>query len=86
MRSLRSRLRGRAGSNSFLFEVGGMTCGSCAARIEGILSGQPGVRSAAVDLASNQARVTLSDDASTDGIVKAVEQAGYTMVALPAVP
>ena len=83
MRSLRSRLRRRAASRSVAFEVGGMTCGSCAARIEDILSDQPGVGSAAVDLASNQARVTLSGDASVDGIVTAVEQAGYTMAALP---
>ena len=86
VRSLKSRLRGRAGSNSFLFEVGGMACGSCAARIEGILSAQPGVRSAAVDLAANRARVTLSSEASPDGVVTAVEEAGYTMVALPPVP
>ena len=83
MRSLRSRLRRDAGKRSVVFEVGGMTCGSCAARIEGVLSGQPGVRSAVVDLASKQARVSLSGDASPDGIVAAVEKAGYTMAALP---
>lgn len=60
-----------------------MTCGSCAARIEGILLEQPGVGKAAVDLASSRARVTLSGDASVEGIVTAVEQAGYTMAALP---
>ena len=83
MRSLRSRLRRDAGKHSVVFEVGGMTCGSCAARIEGVLSGQPGVRSAAVDLASKQARVSLSGNASPDEIVAAVEKAGYTMAAMP---
>ena len=60
-----------------------MTCGSCVARIEGILSGQPGVRSAAVDLASKRARVTLSGDTSPDGVATAVTEAGYTMTLLP---
>lgn len=83
LRGLTKRLRRRAGSDSVVFEVGGMTCGSCAARIEGILSGQPGVRSAAVDLASSQARVTLSGDASPDPLVAAVTDAGYTMAVLP---
>ena len=83
MRSLRSRFRRRDDSHSVVFEVGGMTCGSCAARIEGILSGHPGVSSAAVDLASNRARVTFSGDTSPDGVVAAVTEAGYTMAVLP---
>lgn len=86
MRIIRNLLRSRADGHSVVFEVGGMTCGSCVARIEGILSDQPGVGSAAVDLASGRARVTLSSDASIDGIVTAVEQAGYTMAASPRDP
>ncbi|MDE0170054.1 MAG: heavy metal-associated domain-containing protein [bacterium] len=84
MRNLGSRLRRRAGSHTVEFEVGGMTCGSCVARIEGILSRQPHVRKAAVDLGASRARVTLSRDASPDGVVAAVEEAGYTMAVLPA--
>jgi len=76
MRSLRSRFSRRADTRSLVFEVGGMTCGSCVARIEGILSGQSGVRSAAVDLASGRARVSLSGDTSADGVIAAVTEAG----------
>lgn len=83
LRGLMSRLSGRAGSDRVVFEVGGMTCGSCVARIEGILSGQPGVKSAAVDLASSRARVTFSGDTSPDRLVAAVTDAGYTMALLP---
>ncbi len=84
MRSLRSRLRRDTGKRSLVFEVGGMTCGSCAARIEGVLSDQPGVKSAVVDFPSKQARLSLSGDASTDGIVAAVEKAGYTVDSMSA--
>ena len=43
--------------------VGGMSCGGCAARVEGRLLAQPGVRSAKVDLV--RGRVVVEFDAST---------------------
>ena len=45
--------------------VGGMTCGSCAARIERTLRHQPGVTYAAVNFATAQATVAY-DPAATD--------------------
>jgi len=39
------------------FAVEGMTCGSCAARIQRVLGRQPGVASAEVNFATSKARV-----------------------------
>lgn len=64
------------------FEVAGMSCGSCVARIEEVLVGQSGVNDAKVDLASGRATVTLAAGASTDTIIEAVTDAGYTMTPL----
>lgn len=61
--------------------VEGMTCASCVARVEKVLTRVDGVQQAAVNLASE--RVTLSfDPARTDlPILKsAVEEAGYNLV------
>lgn len=60
--------------------VSGMTCASCAGRVERALRKVPGVQEASVNLASEQARVQLaapSSDATLPALVAAVEQAGY---------
>jgi len=57
--------------------IGGMTCASCAARIERKLNGLDGV-SAAVNFATETARVTFPATLTTEDLVSAVEQAGYT--------
>jgi cation-transporting ATPase V/Cu+-exporting ATPase len=60
------------------FAVSGMTCGSCAARVEKALTRQDGVTRAAVNLASE--RVTVAFDPAavdTDDLVAAVGRAGY---------
>ncbi len=77
MRWLKKRSPDRIGDHETLFEVSGMTCGSCVARVEGILVGQEGVDTAKVDLAAGRARVTLTPAASVDSIVAAVTEAGY---------
>lgn len=79
MRWKRNRSPRKVGGREILFEITGMSCGSCVARIEGILGGQAGVEEAKVDLASGRARVTATPAASTDGMVAAVTEAGYTM-------
>ncbi len=58
--------------------IGGMTCASCAARIEKRLNGLDGVE-ASVNYATERASVQLADDAptTTADLVTAVEQAGY---------
>ncbi|MCY4368203.1 MAG: cation transporter [bacterium] len=82
MRWRKNRSARRGDSREALFEVTGMSCGSCVARIEEILVGQTGVKDAKVDLASGQARVSLTPAASSDAIVAAVTEAGYTMTPL----
>ncbi|MDD2877565.1 MAG: heavy metal translocating P-type ATPase [Acidiphilium sp.] len=56
--------------------IEGMTCASCAGRVERALRKIPGVESAAVNLASETARVTGAAIDSA-ALVAAVERAGY---------
>ena len=57
--------------------VGGMTCASCAARVEKRLSRLEGA-SASVNLATESARVVLSAPISDAELIAVVERAGYT--------
>ena len=62
--------------------IGGMTCASCAARVEKKLNRLDGV-AATVNFATERARVSFPASISTDELIAVVEQAGYTAV-LPA--
>src|SRR2546423_11105410 len=62
--------------------IGGMTCASCAARIERKLNRLDGV-SAAVNFATETARVTFPATVRAEDLVSAVERAGYTAVLAP---
>jgi cation-transporting ATPase V len=66
------------------FDVVGMTCGSCAARVERTLRRQEGVSLAVVNYATHRATVTF-DPASvdTEHLAGAVERAGYRLSSLP---
>lgn len=57
-------------------ELEGMTCSSCAARIEKKLNALPGVE-ATVNFATHTAHVALPAQVSLDDCVAAVEKAGY---------
>ncbi|HSS11377.1 MAG TPA: HAD-IC family P-type ATPase, partial [Acidimicrobiales bacterium] len=61
------------------FEVSGMTCGSCAARVERTLEDQPGVAAAGVNLATGRATVDVdaARPATEDDLAAAVEKIGY---------
>jgi Cu+-exporting ATPase len=60
------------------FAVTGMTCASCSAVIEKTLSRKAGVSEAVVNLAAEKLTVRFDSDAiDIDGIVGAVEAAGY---------
>ena len=59
------------------FDVEGMTCASCAARVEKVLARQPGVEEAAVNFASGQATVRLGRPTDPSTLVAAVEKIGY---------
>ena len=68
---------------SLQFAVKGMTCGSCAMRVQRILSRQPGVESADVNYATSAARVVLAEQpADPDALRAAVEQIGYQLTPL----
>jgi copper-transporting P-type ATPase V len=60
------------------FDVSGMTCGSCAARVQRTLSRQPGVSEALVNYATGRATVELEPDTvDADQLAAAVQRIGY---------
>jgi Cu+-exporting ATPase len=61
--------------------VEGMTCASCVARVEKILTKMEGVEKASVNLATEKATVKFDPAVATpEKMAKAVEEAGYTLV------
>ena len=58
------------------FNVTGMTCAACSARVEKVSSQVPGVEKAEVNLLSGTMVVTAGEDVSAN-VIKAVQQAGY---------
>ena len=65
---------------SVSFPVQGMTCASCAARIERVLGRLPGISEAAVNLASERADVRFDGaEVSAGDIAAAVVHAGFTV-------
>ncbi|KOR10737.1 metal ABC transporter ATPase [Stutzerimonas stutzeri] len=57
--------------------IDGMTCASCVGRVERALLKVPGVRSAAVNLASERAHVEVLGPPDPAALIQAVEAAGY---------
>ena len=62
---------------SLTFQVDGMTCAACAARIERVLSKQEGVDTAVVNFAGAEARVKVGDSVDPHALEAAVEKIGY---------
>ncbi len=58
-------------------DIGGMTCATCAGRVEKKLNRMPGVV-ATVNYATEKAHVTVTGDVSTDDLVATVERTGYS--------
>ncbi|MDV3221936.1 heavy metal translocating P-type ATPase [Intrasporangium sp.] len=71
-------------TGSIELEITGMTCASCANRIERKLNKMDGV-TATVNYATEKAKVTFPGTVSADELVKTVEAAGYG-AAVPAPP
>ncbi|HEX9609411.1 MAG TPA: heavy metal translocating P-type ATPase, partial [Candidatus Limnocylindria bacterium] len=68
-------------------DVEGMTCASCVNRIERHLKKVDGVFDAAVNLATERAKVNYdSSKVDVDDLVKAVERAGYAVRSQPVAP
>lgn len=62
---------------SIELNIEGMTCASCVGRVERALLKVPGVRSAAVNLASERAHVEVIGTPAPAVLIQAVEAAGY---------
>lgn len=74
----------RVKEDELVLAIDGMTCASCVGRVEKALLKVPGVQSAAVNLASEVARVrTVSGVVSLSVLMQAVAAAGYE-VSIPA--
>ncbi|HEV8653635.1 MAG TPA: heavy metal translocating P-type ATPase [Actinomycetes bacterium] len=61
------------------FVVGGMTCGSCAARVQRVLGKAKGVADAEVNFATGRARVQLEHPVPDADLRARVETIGYTL-------
>ena len=59
------------------FDVEGMTCASCALRIERVLGKQDGVSEAIVNFAGQEARATVAAGTDVVGLQAAIEKIGY---------
>src|SRR5262245_54306404 len=67
-----------AAKQSVELGIGGMTCASCARRVERALSRTPGVLAANVNLATEYATVIFDPTTAGDAqLIAAVERAGY---------
>src|SRR5690348_12280477 len=68
---------GPGGVRELVFDVAGMSCASCAARIERRLGRLEGV-SARVNLATDSALITLAEGVTPQTVVSAIERLGYS--------
>ncbi|WP_405727253.1 heavy metal translocating P-type ATPase [Streptomyces sp. NBC_00028] len=66
-----------AASSEVELAIGGMTCASCAARIEKKLNRMDGV-TATVNYATEKAKVSYAGDVSVGDLIATVEKTGYT--------
>jgi cation-transporting ATPase V/Cu+-exporting ATPase len=66
-------------TDQITFDVEGMTCASCALRIERILSKQDGVESAVVNFAGQEARATVAPGTDVASLQAAIEKIGYAI-------
>ncbi|PLR62661.1 copper-translocating P-type ATPase [Pseudomonas sp. QC2] len=66
------------GSTTFDLPISGMTCASCAGRVERALGKVPGVQSVSVNLANERAHVEVRGQMDPGVLIAAVDKAGYT--------
>ena len=65
------------------FAVEGMTCASCASRVERALTSTPGVQAASVNFATHRATVEHAPDVTDEELRRVVADTGYELVELP---
>ena len=66
-------------TETITLDVEGMTCASCALRIERVLGKQEGVSSAVVNFAGQEARVTVAQGVHIQALSDAVSKLGYSV-------
>lgn len=66
------------GSTTFDLPISGMTCASCAGRVERALGKVPGVQSVSVNPANERAHVEVLGQMDPGVLIAAVDKAGYT--------
>jgi heavy metal translocating P-type ATPase len=69
-------------TESITFDVEGMTCATCALRIERVLGRQEGVDGAVVNFAGMEARATIAPGTDVGALRAAVEKIGYAITPL----
>ncbi|MEE8602883.1 heavy metal translocating P-type ATPase [Euzebya tangerina] len=67
-------------SAELVFDVEGMTCGSCAARVQRVLGKEDGVVDARVNYATGMAHVDVGPDVAEDRMQESVSRIGYELV------
>jgi copper chaperone len=71
-------------TTTYVFQVEGMHCGSCALLIDDTLEDLPGVRS--TQTTKKQERTTVEPDVSqgnAEDVIRAIEELGYSASPLP---
>lgn len=68
----------RVPTHTLELQIGGMTCASCAGRVERALAKLPGVEQVSVNLASERAHLEVLAGMAEPALIAAVEQAGYS--------
>ncbi len=61
------------------FDITGMTCSACSARVEQCVAKLPGVEEVSVNLEEKAAKVKLTQNATDEVFKAAVETAGYQL-------
>lgn len=69
-----------------VFAVGGMTCGSCATRVQRVLSRAEGVSEARVNFATGQVSMLVDRSVTNEALTAAVARAGYRLTPLAQAP
>jgi Cu+-exporting ATPase len=67
-----------APAHALALDIEGMTCASCVARVEKVLSRMPGVAHASVNLATERARVESTAPLDFEAVRVALDKAGYS--------
>ena len=75
-----------SGAIPITLRIAGMTCATCATRVERVLSAQPGVSNVAVNLVTERAALSIAPGTSVDALREVVERAGYGASLLGAAP